>query len=261
MPIQRTQHDSVAVLALELGRSNAINQGFIDALNGALDTLDQDPAVRGLVITGQGRAFCVGLDLMEATALDQPALERFVDAFDALFERVARFPWPVVAAVNGHAIAGGCLLAMAADYRVMAQGPYQIGVNEVALGIPLPSASFEVARRGIPAAAWPEALFQGRLYRTEEALAAGLVQKVAEQDVLAEAIAVAARLAGGAPEALKTMKADVIAPMVASVAAHREARRERFIACWNTPEARARIGRVRDQLARKASGPKEGATG
>jgi enoyl-CoA hydratase/carnithine racemase len=254
MPIHRTQQESVAVLTLDLERSNAINGAFSEAVHGALDALEGDASAKGVVLTGQGRVFCVGLDLTETSALEGEAMSRFVDAFDAMFERLAAFPKPLVAAINGHAIAGGCLLAMAADYRVMAAGKARIGVNEAALGLSLPSASFEVARRGIPAASWAEAFFEGRLFEAEEALRAGLVHRLAASDVVAEAVEVAKRLSSGSPEALRVLKADLLAPLLASVAAHREARREKFLGCWRSAEAQARIGKIREQLTRKPAG-------
>src|SRR5262245_37161618 len=133
MPVARTRADTVTILSLELGRGNAIDLTFIDALDSALDAAEQSDG-RALVITGQGRTFCAGLDLVQAFTFDRTAMERYVDAFDGLFCRVAAFPWPVVAAVNGNAIAGGCILALAADHRVMQPGPHLIGLNEVLLG-------------------------------------------------------------------------------------------------------------------------------
>src|SRR4051812_49886021 len=118
MPITFEVREGVAVLGLELGRGNAINQGFIDALLGRLDEVERSGA-RSVVITGQGRTFSGGLDLPSIFDLDRAGMARFVDAFDGLFTRVFSFPRPVVAAVNGHAIAGGCVLAMACDRRVV----------------------------------------------------------------------------------------------------------------------------------------------
>lgn len=260
MPITRNQQEAVAVLTMEMGRGNAINHPFIDALTEALDEAERDPAVRAVVLTGAGRAFSAGLDLVESYDFDGPTLARYVDAFDGLFARVASFPWPVVAAVNGHAIAGGCILALAADYRLMTPGPYQIGVNEVALGIPFPSAAFEVTRRGVPPAAWAEAILEGRLYRPDEALAAGLIHRISTSDLLSESVAVARRLSSGAPAVLRATKAELVAPLLAAIDAGREARRARILDAWSAPDARERIGRVReDLLKRSAARPDPGA--
>src|SRR5262245_43000605 len=101
---------------MSMPRGNAINFAFIEALNGALDQAERD-APGALVMVGSGRTFGAGLDLVEAYDYDRATLAKFVDAFDDLFLRVFALPVPVVAAMNGHAIAGGCVLAMAADWR------------------------------------------------------------------------------------------------------------------------------------------------
>ncbi len=252
MPITRTADGEVAVLALELGRGNAIDHAFIDAMNGALDAVLADRGVRAVVITGQGRTFCGGLDLLQSFEFDRAATGRFVDAFDGLFVRIAAAPKPLVAAVNGHALAGGAILAMACDHRVLSPGPFLFGVNEVLLGIPFPAGAFEIARRAVPAAARAEALLAGRRYSPEEALAAGLVHGLAgERGVVADAVDKARLFCAGAPDAVRVTKADLVAPLLARVEATRAERRERFLDAWFAPEARARIGQLRDELRRK----------
>src|SRR5262245_58034192 len=110
----------VAVLRLNLGHGNAIDGVFLDTVGGALDEALATTA-SAVVITGQGGAFSGGLDLTYACDLDREALGRFVDRFEAFFMRVLTWSRPVVAAINGHAIAGGAILAMAADYRIMSR--------------------------------------------------------------------------------------------------------------------------------------------
>jgi enoyl-CoA hydratase len=163
MPIPVTFDDGVAVIALELGRGNAIDPAFITALHGALDEVERSDA-RAAVVTGKGRVFCGGLDLVALHAFDRPTMERFIDDFDALFRRLFSFARPVVAAVNGHAIAGGAVLALSCDLRVMADGPHHFSLNEVQLGIPFPPATFEIVRRATPAAARSAVLLQGRRF-------------------------------------------------------------------------------------------------
>jgi enoyl-CoA hydratase len=258
MPITRTASDAVAVLALELGRGNAIDHAFIDALNGALDDVEGDARVRAVVITGQGRTFCSGLDLLQSYAFDRGAMERYIDAFDALFVRVAAFPRPIVAAVNGHAIAGGCILAMGADYRIMAPGPYFLGANEVLLGIPFPAGAFEIARSAVPPALRAEALLEGRRYSPDEAVAGGIVHRLAgERGVVADAVDKARLFCAGAIDAVRATKAELVAPLLTRVDATRTARRARFLDAWFAPEARERIGRLRGELLRKSGGKNE----
>jgi enoyl-CoA hydratase len=251
MPVHVIAHEEVAVLTLELGRGNAIDDAFIDHLHAALGAVLAGPA-RALVLTGSGRTFSGGLDLLAAWELDRPRLELFVDRFEALFERVLILPLPVVAAVNGHAIAGGAILAMACDVRVLTPGPFGFAVNEVLLGIPFPSVAFEIARRAVPASARAEAFLEGRRFSPEEAVARGLAQALAsERGALADAVDKARALCRAPREILAAVKAELLAPTLARIEASRAARRARFVEAWLAPEARARMGALRAELLAK----------
>ncbi len=251
MPIPIRFEDEVAVLSLELGRGNAIDHAFIDAVHGALDAVLRSEA-RAAVITGQGRVFCGGLDLVTLHGFDRPGIERFVDAFEGMFRRVYAFERPLVAAVNGHALAGGAILAMACDLRVMADGPFQIGVNEVRLGIPFPAAAFEIVRQATPGPARRAVMLQGKRLSPGEARAAGIVQRLAgDQGVVADAVEEARAFAAGGATAVRAVKADLTAPVLARIDATAAARRARFVEAWFGAEARARVTALRDELAAK----------
>jgi len=161
---------------------------------------------------------------------------------------VFRFPRPVVAAVNGHAVAGGCILALACDVRVAAAGPFQIGLNEIRLGLPFPASALEIARHALPPAPLAEVLHAGTLYPPAEARNRGLVDAVATGDVLAEARSLAARLAESPAPAFAAIKAAVRAPAVERAAATLDPLRRAFVEAWLAPPARERIGAARDRL-------------
>ena len=124
----------VAVLPMRAGKANAIGSAFLDRLSAQLDAVESSQA-SALVLTGEGTAFSAGLDLPEVVALDRGGLERFIRRFSEVMLRVFTLPMPVVAAINGHAIAGGCVLAMQADARIAGAGDYRIGLNEVQLSL------------------------------------------------------------------------------------------------------------------------------
>src|SRR5438477_10858113 len=107
----------VALLRLESGKVNAINPAFVEALDGLLGQLGD---ARAVVLVGQGNTFSAGLDLPALVGLDLPVMRGFMDRFDKLMLRLFELPLPVVAAINGHAIAGGCVLALQADVRIAA---------------------------------------------------------------------------------------------------------------------------------------------
>jgi len=248
MPILHRLNDGIAVLSLELGRGNAIDPPFIDALHASLDEVERSDA-RALVITGKGRVFCGGLDLVTLYGFDAAGMDRFVAALDGIFRRVFAFERPTVAAVNGHALAGGCILAMACDRRVMADGPYQIGLNEAQLGIPFPAAPFEIACQATPTAARSATIVQGRRYSPVAAHAAGLVHRLgAGGGALEDALDDARLFAALGPAAARAVKAELVAPVLARIDATAAPRRARFLEHWFSPEARARIGALREEL-------------
>jgi enoyl-CoA hydratase len=251
MPIPLTLDEGVAVLRLELGRGNAIDPAFLSAVHAALDEVERTEA-RAVVLTGTGRVFCGGLDLVTLSAFDRREMDRFVDGFEAMFRRVFAFERPTVAAVGGHALAGGAILAMACDLRVIAEGPFHFGVNEVQLGIPFPSAAFEIARQATPPAARAATLLQGRRFSPAEAHHLGLVQRLSTGErVVACAVEEARVLAGAGTAAVRAVKADLVAPVLARIDAGNAARKVRFLEAWFGAEAQGRIGALREALVAK----------
>ena len=251
MPIHAREEGPVTILQLDLGRGNALIHGSIRAIEGALDAVERSPA-RAVVLTGTGRTFSVGLDLLALEGLDRQALGDFVDAFEGLFRRVFAFPLPIVAAIDGHAIAGGCILAMACDHRVISPGSHRIGVTEVALGIPFPAAAFEITRQATPRAARAQVLLEGRRFTPEEAVALGLVHRLAgERGPVCEAQEVAAAFSKGSREAVADTKADLCAPVLRRIDSSAAVRKERFLDRWFSAEAQARIEAVRAELRKR----------
>lgn len=229
----------LAVIHLERPRGNAINRDFLavagDAIRGA-----EAPDVGAVVITGKGKAFCTGLDLAESFDYDREALGQFVDAFEAFFQQVFRLEKPVVAAINGHAVAGGCILAMAADVRVMAEGDFTIGINEVEVGIPFPAVAFEIARFALRPDAYADCFLEGRRLTPAEALRLGVVHECVPGDVLLDAaVTRARRLAAHPLDAFATIKRELRAPRLERMRDTRERRRAAFLDAWLSPEGRA----------------------
>jgi len=250
MTVETKFEERVAVIRMELGKGNAIDDRFLAAMTGALDGVETSDAC-ALVVTGAGRAFSGGLDLAYTGALSREELGRFVDAFDAFFTRVFAFPLPVVAAVNGHAVAGGAVLALAADNRIMARGVFRIGLNEVAVGIPFPSGAFEVSRHALPAPAFGEAFLEGRLFSPEEALEVGLVHRVVDGDALIpESVDKARLLSAGSKAAIRIVKSDERAPVLARIRAQQELRKQRFLEAWFSADAQARMRAIRLRIGK-----------
>jgi enoyl-CoA hydratase len=210
--IERQTVGPVQVLTLASGRVNALDVELLQELTGVLSELHHagaDP----LVVTGAGRVFSAGVDLNRVVDGGTDYTERLIPALSEAFEAMFCYPGPTVAAINGAAIAGGCVLACACDRRLI--GPdAQIGASEVRVGVPFPVAALEVMRHACGDRA-EGALLGGQLYRGTEALTQGLAHRVVTDDLVGAAVAEASDLGGIPVEAYRHTKAQLRAPALA----------------------------------------------
>lgn len=146
---------AVAVLTMTHGKANALDVEFCTALADRFDAL-RGEAAKAVILTAEGKIFSAGVDLKRLSDEGPVYVRRFLPALHRLYEAVFFHPKPVVAALNGHAIAGGCVLAACADRRVMAQGTARVGTTELLVGVPLPALAFEVVRSVVPERFLPE---------------------------------------------------------------------------------------------------------
>lgn len=179
------------MLRMMHGKANALDLEFCEALTAQLEASAQSDA-RALVVVGQGKMFSAGLDLMRLLDGGAAYVRAFMPVFNRTFETLFSFPKPVVAAVNGHAIAGGCIIACATDYRLMAREPGRIGIPELLVGVPFPVVPLEVMRFAMPAQYLQAMTYRGTTFTAEAALQHGIVDAVVHADeLLDEAVAVA----------------------------------------------------------------------
>src|SRR5712691_8726963 len=180
--------EGVAIVRMLSSRVNKQNPGFFADLNEAFDRLDRDHPRSPIVLSGTGSIFSVGIDFEYSFALfqrqDLDAIRTWFREFRGAMLRVFRTLRPTVAAVNGHAFAGGLILALGCDFRVAQTGDFRCGVNEVPVGIPMPSVYTELIRHRLGTAVTTEAILTGRTYSPEQALAAGIYQQVVEPEEL-----------------------------------------------------------------------------
>jgi len=170
---------------------NALSTAVLEGLRREVEGQRGEP----FLLTGAGDAFCAGLNLKELAGLDGAGMRRLLAALDGAVEALFHHPAPTVALVNGHAIAGGCVLALCCDHVVASADPrLRIGLNETAIGLPFPPKVTALARHRLPPGALERVLLGGALHPPAEALALGLVDAVAE-DAAAAAETTLARLA------------------------------------------------------------------
>jgi enoyl-CoA hydratase len=194
--IERADVDGVAVVQLSHGKVNALDIELLDAITETFGELARSD-IRAAVLTGSGPAFSAGVDLRRLTSGGAGYLTRFLGGLADAFEAVFRMPQPAVAAVNGHAIAGGCVFACACDRRVMADGNGRVGVPELAVGVPFPTVPLEIMRFAVGSAALPDLVYGADTYLPAEARTRRLIDEVVPADTLMDrAIALAKELSG-----------------------------------------------------------------
>src|ERR1700722_11641852 len=182
--LETEDRSGVTVLRLRHGKVNALDTELLRAITAAMGDLDPASAV---VITGAGSAFSAGVDLKRIVAGGPPSVREFLPALTEMFLAVFDHPGPVVAAVNGPAIAGGCVLAAACDVRLMAGG--RIGLAELSVGVPFPTVALEIMRHAIGPAAG-NLVLTARLLDAAQAQSIGLIHDVeAPETVLGSAVA------------------------------------------------------------------------
>jgi enoyl-CoA hydratase len=239
--VLREDRGGVAVLRLAHGRANALDPEVLGALGQALEAA---ASARAVVLTGTGAMFSPGVDLkrLAAGGPDYPAalIPALVDCFTRLFYH----PRPVVAAINGHAVAGGCVIACAADRRLAARGAARLGVTELLVGVPFPAIALEIMRAAVPRRHLADMVYGGRTWDVGEAQAHGLVDAVVEPGALLDAAVAAAEALAAIPaESFALTKAQLRQPARDFLALHAARIDREALRCWSAPAAQDAIRR------------------
>jgi enoyl-CoA hydratase len=239
------RRDDVAVIELRHGRVNALDLELVGALAVTVRELAEAP----IVLTGRGGVFSAGVDLRRLVDGGADYVARFLPALDDALLAVFEAPGPVVAAVNGHAIAGGCILAAACDIRLMSGG--RIGVPELLVGLPFPVAALEIMRHAAGSRA-DELALTGRTVDTSAALALGLVHEIVPpESLLEEAVRRAGALAQIPALTYRLTKEQLRGGARQRIEAARRAHDERILAAWQREDARAAVAAYLDRLAER----------
>lgn len=226
--IRTESRDGVRVLHMEFGSANALGPDTCAALAAAL-AANPGPTV----LTGEGTIFSAGLNLVALDSLDRDAMEDFIETFSVMMVRALTAPYPLIAAVNGHAVAGGCVLAMACDHRVGVSGDFKVGMNEMAIGLTLPAIVTEIIRGKLTPDHARTVILGGALYEPDEAFDVGLLDHLlASPDEVVERACHEARELNRSPREFAAMKGSLVSPIIERFRDTREALDRRFLDSW-----------------------------
>lgn len=250
------------VVTLDRPPANALDDTLLDRLDEELERAAYDDEVRAVLVRAEGAFFSGGFDLRAPRRTGQEA-EGMVRRYRASHRRLLALPKPTVAAVQGHALAGGLVLALACDHRLASDAPYKIGLNETAIGAAFPTVAMEIVRLRLAHAAATELVLGAEVLPSAELVRLGVVSELTPAAMLdGRAYELAERLAGFPREVYAHAKSSFVADALARVDAVTIDEELRIAALWSTDESRAARAAQRRRLegrrleGRRLEGPR-----
>lgn len=241
------------ILKLNRGKANPINHDMVSAIRQHIARVQEDDKVRGVILTGNTEGFfSVGLDLKELYEYDETQITQFFENWEAMVMELIKFPKPIIAAINGYSPAGGCVLAVTCDYRMMAKGEkFTIGLNEVMAGIVVPEYIFQMYSFWIGKRQAYQNLLTGKLMKVAEALECKLIDEVHDMpDLLPKAEATMKNLLRIPDNLLQETKKNMRAALVdrlESISSPEE-NIKMMLEAWFNPQSRAVMKMLLDSL-------------
>ena len=233
--------NDIEILRMQYGPANAMDLNFCVELAKTVRTLEQSSS-RAIVLTGQGKIFCAGVDLPQLLDGGTSYVRQFLPALDDVLETLFFCKKPIVAAVNGHAIAGGCLLTCTADRRLMVDGKAQIGVPELRVGVTFPAVALEIMRAKTSPVFFEEIILGAATYTPQEAQRRGLIDDVVEKDqLLTEAISAAEALASVRPEIFSFSKQQIRQPVREAIDSRTKVQEAELFALWESDDTHTAV--------------------
>jgi enoyl-CoA hydratase len=232
---------SIRLVTLDRPPVNALDVDTLRELTNVLEAAAADGDINGVVLTGAGKVMSAGADLTKVLQAGDDYIDAGIDALNRAFRTLFIFPKPVVAAVNGHALAGGAVLVCGCDHRVMGAGAGRIGVIELAAGVPFPAWALQLVSHRVHSGYLEEVVLFGRAYEPEVAHRYGLIDEVVDDGAIVDvALDRAGELAQVPSRTFMLTKRSLRAAAVANaeaLAAHDNEIKE----AWRSPEVRAAI--------------------
>ena len=244
--------DRLTTITLSRGKSNALNRELITELDDMLKNISADDNIGGVILTGTAPFFSAGLDLVELYGYNEEEAKSFFQLFFSFTANIVSFKKPIIAAISGHSPAGGCVIALACDARVMAEGQFIIGLNEVPVGIIVPNSIFQLYSFWIGKAEATRSLLTGKLYQPEEALSVGLVDElVRNESLLTAAERKIKKFMELEHNTWSESKLNIRAELIAAMKTDQSETLDKMLKQWWSPATRHILKTILENLQRK----------
>lgn len=248
--IQRDDRDGIRILRLAHGKVSAIDTELGEAVMREMADAATAP-VKAVIITGTGSTFSAGVDLFRVIKDGPEYGRRFLPVLDGFLRAALTLPKPLVAAVNGHAIAGGCILAACCDHRIMVEGTGRIGIPELAVGVPFPALPLQIMAARLSDSALRDLVFTARTVQVDEAKALGLIDEKCPSGMLVDrALDAAQRLAAIPANAFALTKELFYTPILERTA-QLAGLNARVVDAWKQPHTYDTIRAYLDRTIKK----------
>lgn len=241
--INMNYQDKVMIVNLNRGVINALNLELVKRLSEAFGKAKNDPEVHGLVLCSSNeKFFCIGFDIPGLYELDQEGFRTFYRTFNNMCLELYTLPKPTTAAITGHATAGGCILALCCDYRLIAEGKKLMGLNEIKLGVPVPYLADRILQSIVGVRYARDIIKIGDFYRPEQSLQMGMVDQVLPlEQVRSQAVEKAQLLGSMNQQAYALIKRNRVETIEEQFLARREEKEKSFLQCWYSDQARQKL--------------------
>jgi enoyl-CoA hydratase/carnithine racemase len=228
-----TRTAGIAEVVLQRGKVNALNEQVVDELSLCFRYLAEDANARAVIFTGAGPFFSFGFDIPQFLDCSKDSFSEFLTGFTGLYTDLFMYPKPLIAALNGHAIAGGCMLAIACDHRIMVSGKAKISLNEITFGASVFAGHVEMLKFLVGGRNAQQILYTGAMYSADQALQLGMVDRVSAADrLMQDAREFANQLAAQDANAFHCTKRLLRSPQLSQIHNTEEQSIREFVSIW-----------------------------
>jgi enoyl-CoA hydratase/carnithine racemase len=229
----------VALVKLNRSVTNPLNLKFLWVISEKLQELKNDTAITSIVLTSSNnKFFSIGFDIPELYELDRSEMKDFYTTYNRLSIELYTFPKPTVAAIAGHAIAGGCILTLCCDHRIISEGKKFMGLNEIKLGLPVPYPADCILRDLVDTGTARDVMEGGEFFLPDKSLEMGIVDQVAPlEDVIPKSIEKAKSMGEMPREAFMIIKQNRVENIQTHILQNLSVKEQYFFNCWYSDDA------------------------